>query len=237
MVKEMLEVLAVEEINIATTDKKETALHIAAQYGHTEIAEMLLACPRFVTVDALDSEYNTALHSAALKGRDLLVRLLLASERFRGVSLQNAQGRTALHCAAEQGNGDVAKLYCYLMRRFTDEAVNAVAGEHMPWAWAEREVTIERACTALHVAARFGQVAVAKALLEAERFKVVNSATLQKSCSALHLAAWYGHVGVARLLLQEGGRFDAVNALAFNLDSALSFRCKSWKVRYCEDAP
>ena len=84
LVKEMLEVLAVEEVNIATADKKETALHIAAQYGHTEIAEMLLACPRFVTVDALDSDYNTALHSAALKGRDSVVRLLLASERFRG---------------------------------------------------------------------------------------------------------------------------------------------------------
>ena len=46
--KEMLEVLAVEEVNIATVDKKETALHISAQYGHTVIAEMLLACPRFV---------------------------------------------------------------------------------------------------------------------------------------------------------------------------------------------
>ena len=46
LVKKMLEVLAVEEVNIATANKKETALHIAALYGHTEIAEMLLACPR-----------------------------------------------------------------------------------------------------------------------------------------------------------------------------------------------
>ena len=99
--------------------------------------------------------------------------------------------------------------------RFSDEAVNALAAEHMPWAWAGREVTVERGCTALHVAARFGKVVVAKALLEAERFKEVNAVTLQGHFSALHVAAWYGHPGVARLLLQEVGRFDAVNGLRF----------------------
>ena len=135
LVKEMLQVLAVEEVNIAIADKKETALHIAAQYGHTEIAEMLLACPRFVTVNAFDSDYNTALHSAALKGKDSVVRLLLASERFSEVSLQNAQGRTALHCAAEQGSEDVAKLLLS-HGRLSDKAVNALAAEHMPWTWA-----------------------------------------------------------------------------------------------------
>ena len=222
LVKEMLEILSTEEINIATTDKKETALHLAAQCGHEVIAEILLECPRFVAADALDCDYNTALHIAALEGRDSVVRLLLATERFRGVSMQNAQGQTALHCAAEQGNGDVAKMLL-LNRRFTDEAVNAVAAEHMPWTSAGCEVTTERGCTALHVAARFGRVAVAKSVLEAKRFEEVNAVTLQRSGTALHVAAWYGHVGVARLLLREGGRFDAVNALAFNSDSALMF--------------
>ena len=220
LVKEMLEVLAVEEVNVATANKKETALHIAAQYGHTEIAEMLLACPRFVTVNALDGDYNTALHSAALKGRDTVARLLLASERFIEVSLQNAQGRTALHCAAEQGSEDVAKLLLS-HGRFSDEAVNALAAERMPWTEAGHEVTEERGCTAMHVAARFGKIAAAKALLEAERFKEVNAVTLQRQCSALHVAAWYGHAGVARLLLQEVGRFDAVNGLDLNAGSAL----------------
>ena len=72
-------------------------------------------------------------------------------------ALQNAQGRTALHCAAEQGNVDVAKM---LLRngRFTDEAVNAFAQEHMPWKWAEHDITIDDGFTVLHVAAKFGHV-------------------------------------------------------------------------------
>ena len=122
------------------------------------------------------------------------MRLLLASERFSEVSLQNALGRTALHCAAEQGSEDVAKSLLS-HGRFSDEAVNALAAEHMPWTWAGREVTVERGCTALHVAARFGKVVVTKALLEAGRFKEVNAVTVQgtfqcPTCCCTVWASW-----------------------------------------------
>ena len=130
--------------------------------------------------NATDGNGNTALHAAALGGKASLVRLLLDSESFSGACLQNAQGRTALHCAAEQGSGDVANMLLG-SGRFTDGAVNALAREHMPWKWAEHNVTTEDGFTALHVAAKFGHVSVAKALLEAERFRHVNAATSQAS--------------------------------------------------------
>ena len=114
-------------------------------------------------------------------------------------------------------SGDVARMLLGSCC-FTDGAVNALAGEHMPWKWAEHDVTTEDGFTALHVAAKFGHVSVAKALLEAGRFRCVNAATSQARYTALHVAARYGHAGVAETLLQKGGRFDAVNAL--DLDGA-----------------
>ena len=127
------------------------------------MARTLLASPRFVKTNALDCNGNTPLHAAALGGKASLVRLLLDSERFSGACLQNAQGRTALHCAAEQGSGDVANMLLGSCR-FTDGAVNALAREHMPCIWAEHNITTEDGFTALHIAAKFGHVSVAKSL-------------------------------------------------------------------------
>ena len=51
-------------------------------------------------------------------------------------------------------------------------------------------------CTALHLAAKYGHVAVAQVLLESRRFKASDVATLEGTYTALHVAACYGHVGV-----------------------------------------
>ena len=71
LVKVMLEALDTEEVNIATAEGKQSALHIAARRGHCEIAGMLLASPRFLGTNALDDNENTALHIAALEGKAL----------------------------------------------------------------------------------------------------------------------------------------------------------------------
>ena len=165
------------------------------------------------------------------------MRVLLESESFRDVCVQNAQGQTALHCVAEQGSEDIARM---LLRsdRFTDGAVNALAGEHVPSTRVEQNIRATKdGLTALHVAARFGQVAVAKALLEEERFRQVNVATSQGRLNALHFAAWHGHVGVAKALLENVRRFDAVNALDWNAGSALSIAAEYGKCGCCEAAP
>ena len=107
-----------------------------------------------------------------------------------------------------------------LSDHFPDETVNATAEEEMPVSSEELQVTMDSGVTALHVAAKFGCSAVARLLLESERFKVMNDATAELCHNALHITARYGHGSVAAMLLQIE-RFNAVNDLDFWGHSAL----------------
>ena len=196
-----------------------SALHAAAGCGHAHAVEVLLGCGHSDVANALDVEGNSALHVAALNGHEDVVRVLLASAEFRCICLPNVAGRTALHCAPVQGNQEIVKMLLF-DDRFTDEAVNAQAEEHMPVSYEEVQVTTEEGVTALHLAAKFGHVGVVQALLEPGRFKALHDKTVHLCFNALHIAARYGHCGVATALLQSG-RFNAVNALDVFGSSAL----------------
>jgi uncharacterized protein len=81
-----------------------TPLHLAAYFGHTKIAEMLLAHGAEVTARSRNSTGNTALH-AALAGNHKLVAGLLMGHGA-DVNAADAAGWRPLHLAAANNNID-----------------------------------------------------------------------------------------------------------------------------------
>jgi ankyrin repeat protein len=84
----------------------ETALHLAAQYGHTKIAELLLEYNADTNIK--DSGQRTALHYAAARGYRELAELLV--DNGADLNIQDGSGKTALHEAAEHGYTEIARL-------------------------------------------------------------------------------------------------------------------------------
>ena len=201
--------------------KEVGALHHAISCSHVDMARLFVETAPSRIINARDQCGNTWLHHASCIGSMDVVNLLLANDEFLPVCLQNDIGRTALHCAAAYGHEEVAKM---LLRssRFSDDAVRAVAEEEDMLDPAEKKrFGKEDGLTALHLAAKFGHVAVAETLVETLRFKrVVNASTLVLEFSALHMASRYGHRGVAEALLTSRA-FKAVNALDHVGSSAL----------------
>lgn len=81
-------------------------LHVAAEKGRRDVAELLLACR--ADVNAKDTYGNTPLHVAAGKGHPVVAELLLANGA--DVNAKNMYGATPLHVAAEKGHTDLAAM-------------------------------------------------------------------------------------------------------------------------------
>ena len=84
----------------------ETPLHWAADRGHKDVAELLLASK--AEVNAKDSYSETPLHWAADFGHKDVAELLLANKAE--VNAQDKLGFTPLHYAVLRGHNDVAEL-------------------------------------------------------------------------------------------------------------------------------
>lgn len=77
-----------------------TALHIAAKYGHHNVAVILLT--KGADIEARDDENGgTSLHTAAVSGNEDIVELLLA--KGSNLNSKDFYGQTALHRAAIRG--------------------------------------------------------------------------------------------------------------------------------------
>ena len=197
------------------------AFHHAISCTHVDMAKLVLETAPSKIINARDQCGNTWLHHASCLGSEDVVNLLLANEEFLPVCLQNDTGRTALHCAAAYGREEVAKMLLN-SSRFSDDAVHAIAEEEDMLGPADKKhFAKEDGLTALHLAAKFGHLAVAEALLETPRFQTVsNASTFVYEYSALHVASCYGHCDVAEALLLSRA-FETVNALEHHGSSAL----------------
>jgi len=84
-----------------------TPLHLAAFFGHSDLADALL--DRGAPIDALSTNAmkNTPLHAAAAGGKTELVQLLL--NRGANPNARQEGGWTALHSAAQAGNREMVE--------------------------------------------------------------------------------------------------------------------------------
>lgn len=85
----------------------ETALHIAAEKGHTEIVELLL--DNYAYVNVADKYRSTALHVAAKGGHKEVVELLL--DKGANFNATNKNGKTSLELAAKIKRVDIVELF------------------------------------------------------------------------------------------------------------------------------
>ena len=85
-----------------------TPLHLAAFFGHPELANALLDRGADVNARSTNSMKNTPLHAAAAGGQTELVRLLL--ERGADANASQEAGWTTLHSAAQSGNREMVEV-------------------------------------------------------------------------------------------------------------------------------
>jgi ankyrin repeat protein len=156
-----------------------TPLYGAAEKGHKEVVEFLLA--NKADVDAENQQGHTPLHAAAAGDWTDVAKLLLANKA--NANARDEIGYTPLHMAALLGLKGFAEL---LLANKAD--VNARANK----GW-----------TPLHAAAAFGHLDVAE-LLVANGADV--NAGDQDGWTPRHVAEFRKHKDVAEMLKQHGGR-------------------------------
>ena len=129
------------DVNAKCLNNAKTPLHIAANVGHNEITELLIANGADVNAKGLHS--RTPLHYAAIGGSRKFAELLIANGA--DVNAKSKIGLTSLHNAAVHGQKDFVEL---LIANGAD--VNATKGA---------------GGTALHSAANFGHKEVVELLI------------------------------------------------------------------------
>src|SRR3989339_507079 len=94
--------------NSQTTDKGSTVLYVAAQNGHAQIVQLLLAADANVNSQTTDKG-DTPLFIAAFKGHTEVVQILLGAHP--NVNSQTTDnGVTPLYIAAQQGHARIVRL-------------------------------------------------------------------------------------------------------------------------------
>lgn len=166
----------------AVDAKERTALHHAVRNGSLPIVQALITAGSPLSM--ADEDGQTPLHYAAYAGKDDLVRALL--EAGSDDTLKNSEGKSALFLALAQGHAGAAALLGASKNAPLDEIDDQ--GE-----------------TALHRAARKGDLSVVEALLknyEAHYRKVDEKSKALNT--PLYLAAEAGHLDIVRALLKAG---------------------------------
>lgn len=105
-------------------DKGQFALHLAAQYGHTEICLCLIEAG--ANINARDAILETALMKAADGGHSATVELLL--DLGSNFSLVNASFKTALEICREKQYEFIAQKIFFHSERITDSFINVHKG-------------------------------------------------------------------------------------------------------------
>lgn len=177
--------LRVCNVNAAFTDQQRTALHIAAIYGHHEVASLLCKQPR-IKIDLGDTDGHTPLYFAAKCGHRTIVDELLATGQ---VDISRKVTSCLALCAAASGG------HSEIVRVLLD-------------AGADVNTYGESSGFPLYVAARGGHDKVIRVLLDAGAKVDVYG---DHHTTALVAAALGGHEKVVRMLLDADADVNTVH--------------------------
>uniref|UniRef100_A0A1D1Y6R9 Ankyrin repeat-containing protein At3g12360 n=1 Tax=Anthurium amnicola TaxID=1678845 RepID=A0A1D1Y6R9_9ARAE len=162
----------------ATLPSLDTALHLAAKYGHAGlVSEILWLEPRLASAE--NARMEAPVHEACREGHATVVELLVEIDPWVAYK-PNGDNQSALAVACSCGHLDVVK---YLLGR--------------PWQMASEE---DGTPTSLHAAASGGHTDVVRELLKVRRdFAWKKDA---HGRTALHLASSKGHLEITREFLR-----------------------------------
>jgi len=184
----------------------QSPLHMAAEYGHKDVTELLLANKANIEAEAYGGW--TPLLNAVFGGHKDLVELLVANKA--NVNVKEEAGRTPLHVAAENGYTDIAALllaskadvnvknregqtplYIAAAQGYNDMVMLLLANQ------AEISATDNSGLTPLHIAARNGSKEAVELLLAA---RADPNAKDNAGQTPLDLATANNHKDIADLL-------------------------------------
>ncbi len=173
------------DIEIKTTTRGQTALHLVAGKDWTETADMLFKAR--ANIEARDKEGKTPLHIAAQKGNFFMIEALI--NKRANIKAKDKKGRTPLHLAAQTDRSKRYPLHYgkpveWLIKRGAD--VKARDNEDR---------------TPLHLAAQANKIRAVRYLIN--KAKADRNAKDNQSRTALHLAINAGATYVAKRLISE----------------------------------
>ena len=166
-----------------------TALYVAAEYGHVYLVQFLLE--KGINVESEGYYGTTALHRAVTAGHESVVSLLI--EKGANVQAESGDGKTAFHRAADAGHEKLVRL---LLQHGAKIEARSLYGK-----------------TAFFRAAENGHLDIVRLLLT--RGADINT-TSNDGSSALHKAAEYGHEMLTEILLQPYYSSQAIEINAKN---------------------
>jgi hypothetical protein len=165
-------------VNSQASYASQTPLHLAAEYGHKDVAELLLANKADVEAKAYGGW--TPLLNAVFGGHKDLVELLVANKA--DVNVKEDAGRTPLHVAAENGYTEIA---AFLLASKADVNAKNHDGD-----------------TPLHIAVALGHKDMVELLL-ANKAEI--NAKNNSGRTPLGFAVLHNYKDLAELLRQHGG--------------------------------
>lgn len=110
-----------------------TALHLAAHFGHEDVARLLLDMGANPGARSRNAMHNTAVHAALAGGHGAVARLLV--ERGADCNAADSHGWTPLHHAAHAGDAETVR---FLLRHGADRDARKEGGQ------TALEVAVER---------------------------------------------------------------------------------------------
>ena len=153
-----------------------TPLHWAADFGHVEIAQLIMS--HVDEKNPADRDASTPLHAAAQNGHIKVVQLIMLCVHKKNPA--NKYGRTPLYWAAREGHAEVVQ---HILQNVEDKNPTNKDGQ-----------------TPMHAAAFMGHVKVVKLILQTVEDK---SPTDKHGNTPLHWAAGNGHVEVVKFIIQN----------------------------------
>ncbi len=197
-------------LNARVNSRGLTPLHVAAEFGHRNVAEYLLN--RGADIEARTEGGLTPLHTAAWEGhRDVADCLLSHGANIEALLDEG----TPLDCAAAFGHEEVARLLLAKGAKAGIHAASTLGMVNQVQELLAQDPTLvgaleprrrRRLRTPLHMAAGAGQVPVAKTLVA--HGADVNGA-IYLGETPLHMAASAGHRAMAQWLLDRGAKVNA----------------------------